>query len=149
MKVYWQYCIAIVIIAVFYIWLSVRTNSSYTIIQTSVEKLHPTMLNEKLPIVIETPIVNPDQLLQTVFKYQYIKRSFVSKLDGKNTYGYMLFYSKNDMAIVSVKHPRYFEVTKVKLYKNQILILPVLWFYNCNDHVSISGLSTFTSMFLI
>ena len=88
MKLYWQYFIVGIIICVTYVWLSVRSNSSYTILQTNVEKLHPNMLNEKLPIVVETPIVDTNQLLDSVFKYQYLKRSsLISKTtergDGK------------------------------------------------------------------
>ena len=141
----------IILLVIFYVWCCLRPKSEYTLLQTTIENFTPSLLNEKLPILIESPIVNVSDLLTTVFKYCYIYTKKVIKTENKNKYGYLLITSKtNDISHISIKHPKYLEILNITLHKNQVLVLPPLWWYKCNTEESIDmyGLKTLTTIFL-
>ena len=139
------------ILAIFYIWCCLRPKAEYTMLQTTIENFTPQLLNEKLPILVESPIVNVSDMLTTVFKYCYLYTKKVTKTENKNKYGYLLITSKtNDNSLISIKHPKYLEILNITLHKNQVLILPPLWWYKCNTDIGIDmyGLKTLTTVLL-
>lgn len=137
----------------FYVWCCLRPNSEYTLLQTSIENCSPALLNEKLPILIESHIVNVNDLLKTILKYRFIyTKQIQNQIENKNKYGYLLITSKeNDVSHISIKHPKYLEILNITLHKNQVLILPPLWWYKCNtvNNIDMYGLKTITTMFLL
>ena len=81
-----QYIIICVILVIsFYIWCCLRPNSEYTLLQTSIENCSTSLLNEKLPILIESHIVNVNDLLKTVLKYRFIyTKKIKNQVENKN-----------------------------------------------------------------
>jgi hypothetical protein len=145
-----RYIILIVIVlSIFtYFKLSIRPNPNYTIIQCPIDKCTPLNLIEKLPVVIETEIVSPQQLINTLFRFQYIKQVKRNITEGINKDGFLLIYAKENCNVF-IKHPTYTETVNIKLYKHQILIVPILWHYKIiGENTEIIGLETIISKFI-
>jgi len=132
-----------------YFKLSLKPNKEFTLIQCEVQKCDPSMLMEKLPVLIENSIVNPQQLINTLFRFQYISQKDHKQNEGINRNAFLLIHPSEQLNVM-LKHPNYQEVLNVKLYKNQLLILPILWYYNIqkNKSVRMIGLESLISKFI-
>lgn len=141
--------ILISLLIILYFKLSLKPNQEYTLIQCVIEKCEPSMLMEKLPILIENSIVNPQQLINTLFKFQYISQKERKQKEGVNRDAFLLIHPSEQINVI-LRHPNYQEVLNIKLYKHQLLIIPILWYYNIqhNKDVRTIGLESVISKFI-
>lgn len=110
----------------------------YTIIQLDVNKLTPSILLEKQPIIINQSIINVSTLLSTVFAYNYMMSdekfldstgNFVKAL-SKYTIITSPFWNANiDISDPNNQDPIKKRFITIKLKRHQVMILPPLWFY--------------------
>lgn len=141
--------VIIVIILLFAVVIGLYTQPKqppYEVIQCSIEKITPEILRERQLVVISEPILAPEGLLNTLFAYQYIRSQsvFIEPRDDQFTKAlskYTLITSpfwdvELDVATPDQKdsddgHKKYM---KINLSKNQVVIVPPMWFYRCRDH---------------
>lgn len=136
----------ILIILILFVYLNqyFKVNSEFVIIQIGLSKITPEILFEKSPIIINERVINSYQLLDTIFKYLYIKSSqTISIKDEKYTcYGkYTILQNQEKDCTIDVFHPKkekHFQ--KIKLYRNQCMILPMFWKYKSEDVLTITNL---------
>lgn len=81
-----------------------------SIIHTTLEGFTDNTLHSKLPIYIYNKIVNPADLLNTIFKYQHIYHVLSlsnSSILKKNLSKYLLIYNDSDTedSVISIMHP--------------------------------------------
>ena len=105
------------------------------IIQTSVSQFKSALLFDKLPIVLNEPIVNPLDLIHTVFKYLYVYKkhltSFTKETWIKNKARYLVIYSLAPSATLGIAHPYNPQHhIQVLLEKHKCIVLPASWTYN-------------------
>lgn len=138
--------IAMVIFGIFYVYIVLYTkvpDPPYTIVQVTLDKLTPDILQEKQPVLVNDRIVNIDALLKTVFAYMYMfsDERFLEPSDkfSKTTAKYTIFTSpfwdtNIDIADPSNLHqqqsPKYITI---KLHQNKVLIMPSQWLYRITD----------------
>lgn len=115
----------------------------FDIIQCSIEQLTPDVLKEKQLVIINEPILTPDNLLKTIFAYQFAfsSSSFIepnnsfNKTKGKYTIITSPFWNTTiDIGTpeqVGGSNIKYFQVN---LAKNQVIILPPFWHFRNNQH---------------
>lgn len=146
--------ILIIITALIYIYVSyyIRVNPTFSILQTTLDKIGFDMLNSKLPIVITNKIVDIHDLLHSIFKYQY---SFIGTPPDllnwiKNSHKYMVIKSGQDQKL-QIAHPNSsmtdgrYEYVDVVLQKNQVFILPYGWWIFVEGDSEIYMLDDFCS----
>lgn len=122
-------------------YLSVR--SDIEILQASISDVNASYLFQKYPLIISEPLVNPENILKTLFKYLYIKTIFFNATNS-NTYSqtrsrYQIIYPSLNNSVVKIIHPKYssnenYPYIDIILKKNQILILPIYWWYKCDSN---------------
>lgn len=138
--------IIITLLIIIYIKYYTKYNTSYKIIQTELANSTEDIIYERYPIIISDRIVNPRQLLDTLFKYKYMfQNTFIQYgspipriVFDKYT---ILFNNKTDIEI-NIISPLYkkdinqdinsanIEFVTIKLKKLQVLILPTFWIYH-------------------
>lgn len=120
--------ILIALVITVYINFTIKVNPAFDLIQTSLEDFKQSMLFEKVPIILNESIVNPNQLSYTIFKYMYIHKRFkkVSQKHRCNSKFTVVYNSANDHS-VKIQHPFYNETIEVMLKQYQCIILPVKW----------------------
>lgn len=118
-----------------------RVHESISILQSSVEKIDYDLLNQRLPVILTTQIVNIQEVFDTIFKYQY---SFIKSFTESNEWvqnksKHMVIKPNNDV-VVYVSHPKShmksgnYEYIHIILKQDQLLVLPYKWwvqFENC------------------
>lgn len=150
------FIIVCVLIICMYIQYYLKYNTTYRIVQATLANLDENVLFEKYPVLITDRIVKQETLLETLFKYKYMTRSFVIHHGTPCPYmtvnKYLLLYNiKTDMN-VNIIMPTYKNEFKfkaassllqasselsnsnvryvtIKLKKQQTLILPSFWMY--------------------
>ncbi len=86
-------------------------SDSYAIIQTPLERLVPDMLDERQPIIVEQPLPDPAQLLDTTFRFRYVLAKMTSLPPGGvkdiNSRFALVFLDANavEPALIHVLHP--------------------------------------------
>lgn len=95
------------------------------------------MLYRRIPIIIRDKVVKPEQLLHTLFKYQFVKSKtdilqktedeFVCK--GKFT---LVVHDNPKVQTLRLilTHPSRVRSTDIELELNQVLIIPTRWIIN-------------------
>ncbi len=128
--------------------------NDYDILQTDLENFKLDILYEKYPIVIYDQLINPQDLLKTIFKYQYTFKKFGSLNPSYpivNHHKFMVLYNDKSNATINVIAPKYKTEMKmstmnsmkvaqtslesmnhvqyitVKLKQHQVMILPMQW----------------------
>lgn len=103
--------------------------SEFTIIQVTTDNIHSDHIHEKLPILIHDTIVDPKELIQTVFKYYFasIKEIDPAIIQNPVSHTFYIVHAKENTSI-SIRHPNYKTFLNVKLSKHNILLVPFKWF---------------------
>lgn len=125
--------ILIVLILCLYIRYYIKVNDDIVIVQPKLEQVNISILLEKNPIILRESIVDPIDLLKTIFKYMYIYHR-VDKLDvdspKKIDSRYAIIYCIHK-ATIKIYHPKNKEnYVEMHLSKGQCLILPMFWWYS-------------------
>ena len=147
-----------------YIQSYYKMSKTTQIIQTPLNSFHPDLLLEKQPIYVNDDIVNPADVIASIFKYQYVQK--VLSLSNKdyikmNLSRFVLIYNdSNDKVEVDISNPHYqrkiqyynglfvnkfYKVakpserdktnfTKVLLKPFNMIVLPVQWVYQTNTN---------------
>lgn len=164
-----------ILILVIYINYYNKYKKDYQLIQTHLDKIDLDILNEKYPIIIYDRIINPNDLLKTLFKYIYIFKKFIKIkpiFPTINYSKYMLIWNNDEDIMINIINPKYykliswkkinsFKISKYSLYdnelekvqyitislkKNQVFILPPFWIYQSNSYINIIQLNDIISI---
>ena len=128
-------CLVIIVIAYSYLYL--RPKRDFQILQANLSNIRDDLLYEKYPIILNDPIVNLEDILSSVFKYQYVfKRDMVIEKDSeiRNTYKYMILQNVDTEACsLDVMSPTKTLSTSVIVPSFNVVIIPYMWFVMNND----------------
>lgn len=103
---------ALVIICIcFYLQCYFKTPNDFNLIQTTLDTFDINMLYDKQPIYIYDKIVNPADLLGTIFKYQFMYHVLSisnNMLTKRNLSRYVIIYNDNpeEPTKISIAHPK-------------------------------------------
>jgi len=128
----------ILIIFSSYIYILLKPKTDFQIIQSSLNNISDTTLYEKYPVVINDNIIDANDLLSTLFKYQYLFRKAFTVTQAYTMINYSKFLiihniDNNNECIVNVSNPhRYTNNVDVILYPFNVLIIPYKWKINTN-----------------
>lgn len=125
----------ITLIIIIYINYYNKYNNYFQIIQLTSDKINQDILHEKLPILLEDPISNPNDFIYVLFTYEYIFKKYFkynknkfSNNVNKNLAYYLIFYNSSDNEIpIFISHPKYH--TNFKFNKNN------KYFYKISDYI--------------
>lgn len=155
--------LVIILVSILYLSYYSKFSKEYSITQIFLDKFTPDLLYERNPIVIYDSLATPQDLLKTVFKYQYlfsnentIPNNKVFSIKSK----FALLYSSNDTPIsVKVINPSQSSSFKwyrnkqlrvsdtdisttsvtyvdVQLKKHQVIIMPSHWIVQSNSSMN-------------
>jgi hypothetical protein len=149
------YVIIFIIILLFLILkYYLKYNEGYMVIQTFLNNIKSNdILFDKYPILIYDKIVNTNDILKSLFAYNYLTKK--NKLYKNNT----LIYNKSKFSliqcdedcIIDIINPKYKKYIKnnslkdsdnvqyisIKLKKKQLLIIPLWWIYNSDKPINV------------
>ena len=145
---WWAVALAVVLVLLFASHARLYyTGGGASLLQASVDTVTSELLAERRPIVIEDRVVNPADLVATVFRWQYAWRSGVEpcRLDAFETCRArftLLFFLEGDDSTVVIKAPTgtntntntntntdtYTDIA-VRLAAGRTLVLPPMWRY--------------------
>lgn len=146
-------------ILLLYIYKYFSSSQQISFLQTSISNIHLSHLLEKNPIIISESIVNPSYLLSTLFKYLYIK-TYTNQIDDTDFHlinsKYLILFSENPVHI-ELYHPKFHSYLKkntehslkytsfidIHLNKNQVLILPMFWWFRVNNCQKINTIAIY------
>lgn len=116
--------------------------SDITILQTTIELFNFELLSLRQPIVISDYLNNPEEIINSWFKYNIIKDEDDEDEDDdwkQNNNKYLFINANEDTEVIIFKAERTKEnppedgnIIIIKLEKNQSLILPFKWKYYGN-----------------
>lgn len=151
--------ILIVSIILLYCQYYCSYRNDFKITQTYLHKVDFAILQDKYPIVIYDKVIEPRELLKTLFAYTYaLSAEYPIMFSGRvviNLSKYIIIYNQLTDVDIEVIHPRFRKIIKfeispfnkkilqskddlskinleyitVKLKKNQVLILPNFWMF--------------------
>jgi hypothetical protein len=146
--------IAIILFCILYLSYYAKYTNEFDIIQVFLDKVSPDILYERQPIVIYDSLANPKDLLNTLFKYQYL---FQREYDTPTETGVavkskfsIIYSSQNEQVVIKLIHPKYnsdfkwyssqhqrlsttdinttnIQYIDVQLKKNQVMLIPSHW----------------------
>jgi hypothetical protein len=161
------FIILIILIILKYIQFYSSFNNNYHIIQSQLYNIDYNQLNEKYPIVISDRIINPDQLLTSLFRYNYVfKTETFSRINNVilNTAKYSILFNNKEDYDINLITPSYrksiewrkkyghvvsflpltnlkLQMVTIKMKQYQVLILPPFWLYQCDKKIKRIGLN--------
>lgn len=165
-------CITIVLIVFLYVSYYAKYNSEIDIVQAYIDQLNPNLLYERNPIIVYEPIVEPRQLLTTLFRYQYTfsteyttvpgylyiahsKFSIVYSDEGNTTIQLINPTNKRKLKWKPAKNNTYVSndnleqsnipFVDIKLKQRQVLLLPSHWITSSNTPLKKIDLDDMTS----
>jgi hypothetical protein len=124
--------------------------SEISILQTNIELFNFSLLSKRQPIVISNYIHDPIKVIESWFKYNFIKK--LDKNDNNdwkhNNYKYLFINATDNIEVIIYKaqiqkqNPKTDDkIIIIKLEKNQSLILPFKWkYYIDNDNYELWGI---------
>jgi hypothetical protein len=146
--------IAIILFCILYLSFYAKYTNEYDIVQVFLDNVSPDILYEKHPIVIYDSLVNPKDLLNTLFKYQYLfHKEFNVPANNaiaiKSKFS-ILYSPHNEQSVVKLIHPKYtsefqwhssqhqrlsntdinttnIQYIDVQLKRNQVILVPPHW----------------------
>jgi len=157
-----KYLIIILILLTIILYCQYYCNyhNDFKVTQTYLNKIDMNMLQEKYPIVIYDKVIEPKELLKTLFAYSYsISSDFPMIFNNKmfiNLSKNIILYNQISDVNIDIIHPRHrsgiqfeesrnnrgllqskinlldsnVEYVTLKLKKNQVLILPAFWLFS-------------------
>jgi hypothetical protein len=164
----------IILIIIIYIQYYYKFKNDFKINQVYLDKIDMNLVNEKYPIVIYDKIIEPKQLLKTLFAYTYnISSDFPLLFENKvyiNLAKYQIIYNQLSDIDINIIHPQFknkiefiqskdsntihsrktvdnlnIEYLTIKLKQNQILILQTFWMYTSQLPIQTILLNDFAS----
>jgi hypothetical protein len=106
-----------------------------TILQTAAARCTPALLAERRPLVIEDRAVRHEELLRTVFRFQYVRATPRQRLPPgapprSARARFTLLFDDTTDADVDLLHPSGSDgIVRIALRRGQTLVLPPLWTY--------------------
>ena len=124
--------VSITIIVCSYIYILLKPKTDFQILQSRLHNISDNILYEKYPIIINDNIIDVNDLLSTLFKYQYIfTKSFTLTLKHSmiNYSKYLIMHNiHNNECIVKVSNPsQHFNNISIIVYPFNVLIIPYKW----------------------
>lgn len=123
--------ILVILIVLIYIKSLFKIPQDFTLIQVDLTNIHPDHVHEKQPILVYDKIVNPIELLTTVFKYYFISIKKISEQQQKNISvvknTFLILHARNPNAFVNIKHPKQNQVITINMNKYNVLMVPYKW----------------------
>ena len=147
--------LTIIIIIIIYSICYYIFPTEVSIFQTDIDKFDINVLSSRQPIVISDYLQNPEEIINSWFKYNIINFNDDNNNDDwkHNNHKYLFINALNDTEIIIYKA----QITKInptsedkiiiiKLKQNQSLILPFKWkYYGSNINIwNIDDLITFS-----
>ena len=149
-----------ILVLIIYVRYYTKVPSDITFLQPSLTTLHVSHLLEKNPIIIKEALVDPLDLLKSVFRFMYLYHRvtdtsrFVNAVPHQNKARYLIIYAVQD-CIVDVFHPKHSASLRkhitdhtafisIKLQKSQCMILPMSWWYYTSTPINIKGIELYT-----
>lgn len=125
------YLFLIFICTISYIHLILKQKKDFQILQTYLINCNPDLLLEKYPIIIQDQIHDIQDLFDSIFKYQYITKSFtISKkkqlIINKNKFCVIYNTNKTEVCLTLFSNDTPIEI---KLLPFTVCILPFWWSY--------------------
>ena len=130
-----------------------------SILQTNIENFNFSLLSKRQPLVISNYLYEPITVIESWFKYNFIKKIIENENENKdwkhNNYKY-LFINANDNIEVTIykaqiqkQNPKSDDkIIIIKLEKNQSLILPFKWkYYIDNNNYNLWGIDDLITSF--
>lgn len=172
---YTKTLVVILVVLVVAIYMQYYNNykSDYNILQTYLDNIDLNVLFEKYPIVIYDRVLDPRQLLKTLFVYTYtFKKEFILNpvTPVYNGSKHMIIWSQDKDVSVNIINPKYkgrikwtrtkgatsstvplteldneIQYVTVKLKTNQIMILPAFWIFDASSRVNVIQLDDLLS----
>lgn len=131
--------IIIILIIIFYTLCYYIFPSELSILQTNIESFNFSLLSKRQPIVISNYIQEPIKVINSWFKYNFIKKLNINNIENNwkhNNYKYLFIYATKNIEVIIYKahiqkqNPKSTDkIIIIKLEKNQSLILPFKWKY--------------------
>lgn len=136
------------LLAIVYIQSYLKPKGEYTIVQTNLDKITVDNLHDKYPIVIHDRVQNPRELLSSLFAFSYsfnLHTKYHKDRVYKTRSKYSILYNDNEDVLVHLISPKYktsavvnkpmesqsssIQYVSINLKKNQVIILPMSWFF--------------------
>lgn len=121
------FLIIVIVVFILYIIGFRKYADSLTILQANASTLHPNILFEKLPVIVYDKIVNPIELIHTIFKYQFAFIKHIPSMSKPNVKSMICILHAKKNTNVLLKHPKYTTIIECKLDKHNIFIIPYGW----------------------
>lgn len=147
--------ILISLVIVIYFQYYAKYNESYEVLQAYTDNINNKLLSERYPLLLYDRVVNPQNLIDTLFYGLYIfKKESVLFIGNPilNSSKYLLLFNNLSNCFINIVSPKYrnnfiwrkqashivslsplseidVPFITIKLKKNQILILPPYWIY--------------------
>lgn len=123
--------ICIIIIVVAYVYLYTKPKNDFQLIQSTLNNITDDYLFEKYPIIIHDKLVNIDDLTDSLFKYQYLFKTY-SIIDAhttlQNRYKFMIIHNTNEEDChFNLTNPSKKYTINTMLPSYNIAIIPFKW----------------------
>lgn len=157
--------VLVLLVIIVYINYYTSYKKDYNILQSYLDQIDLNLVYEKYPIIIYDQLLNPDELTKTLFAYTYaFKKKSVQHVPinpTMNSSKHMILWCKRDCTIniVNPKYKKYFtwkrinsmwvsdkslkdiedasvQYVTLKLKKNQVVLLPAFWIFDCTSEVN-------------
>lgn len=124
--------LSIAIIVCSYIYILLKPKTDFQILQSRLHNISDNILYEKYPIFINDNIIDANDLVSTLFKYQYIfSKSFtLTQTHSMVNYSKYLIIHNTDNNECTVKvsnPPRYTNNISVIIHPFNVLVIPYKW----------------------
>ena len=127
-----------------YIKIYFKKKNDFRIIQTNVADLTPSVLCEKYPIYIDDRLVNTEELLMSLFRYQYLfkRSSTYTEIDSaiKTRCKFTLIHNNND-TVINLFIKNSYDYVQVKMYPYNLIVLPFRWEYKIDSKCDLTELN--------
>lgn len=129
--------ICIIIIVVAYVYLYTKPKHDFQLIQSKLDTITDDFLYEKYPIIIHDKIVNMDDLIDSLLKYQYLFKTSCTihaQTTLQNKYKYMIIHNTNEKDChFNLTNPNKKFTINTMLPSYNIAILPYKWHLSDNS----------------
>lgn len=157
--------ILIILVIVLYGQYYASYKTDYKINQTYLSNINLDILYEKYPVVLYDKLVDPEHLLTTLFKFNYLTKSnhIINNATTIQVLSkYTLLFNKNNNILLNIISPKFTDTIKwtygsncfktstsvfndldnvqyvtVKLAKMQVIIMPFKWIIQSNQDYNI------------
>lgn len=145
-------------ILVLYLKYYTTPHQQFEVLQADLSNLKLSNLLEKSPIIINDEIVNPHTVVDTMFKYLFVKQKSFLFINTRynpyvqNTHRFLLLYASSDLEI-QIVHPNLYNngkpsyILMMPVKKHQMVIVPMFWWYALKGRAFAIELDSMFSIF--